>query len=169
MGALERAQADIEEGRLWKARDRLEGFLDSGPHDQRALGLLADVCIRMGDLPAAGKYLFLTERWDGDDAAAARDALEERCGRSAAHMLRALPAKPPLEAYPSAPGVRLRRLVEEARSEGYVWGPRKEDEVLAGPPQPLLGWKGLGVVAIIALLTVGVWCLGIVFLLQLIF
>jgi hypothetical protein len=164
MGALERAREDIDAGRLWKARDRLEGYLGSDPHEQDALVLLGEVCTRMGDLPAAGKYLYLTESW-GDGAA--REAFEERYGRSAARMLNALPAKPPLERYPPEVAARLGRLVDEAREDGHRWG-RKVEE-LGGPPRSSLVLKERAVVAALALLTVGIWILGVVFLLQLVF
>jgi hypothetical protein len=164
MGALERAQADIEAGRLWKARDRLEGYLATNPHDQEALVFLGDVCTQMSDLPAAGKYLYLTESW-GDGAV--KDAFEERYGRSAARMLNALPAKPPLERYPPEVAARLRHLVDETREGGYLWD-RKVVQ-LGGPPRPALVWKERAVVAALALLTVGIWLLGLTFLLQLIF
>jgi hypothetical protein len=164
VGALERAQEDIEAGRLWKARDRLDGYLATDPHDQQALVLLGEVCTRMGDLPAAGKYSYLTESWREGPA---WDAFEERHGRSAARMLNALPAKPPLECYPPSVAARLGRLVDQAREDGHLWG-RKVEE-LGGPPPPSLVWKERALFVTFALLTVGIWILGLVFLLQLVF
>lgn len=67
---LERARADIDAGRLWKARDRLRGVVGARPADQDALGLLGEVHLRMGDDPEAGRWLFVTEL--DDDAARAR-------------------------------------------------------------------------------------------------
>jgi hypothetical protein len=165
VGALERARAEVEAGRLWKARDRLEGYLGTDAHGQDVLALLADVCVRMGDLPAAGKYLYLTESWGGGDGVV-REAFEERCGRSAVQMLRALPAKPPLDGYPPDVAARLDRLIGGAREEGYLWG-RKVEE-LGGPPRSSLVLKERAVVAALALFTVGIWILGVVFLLQLV-
>ncbi|HXV33632.1 MAG TPA: DUF6584 family protein [Gaiellaceae bacterium] len=138
MRALERAREEVEAGGLWKARDRLEGYLATNPHDQETLLFLGEVYTRMGDLPAAGKYLYLTESW-GDGAA--REAFEERYGRSAARMLNALPAKPPLEAYPPKVAARLSRLVDETREGGHLWG--RKVEQLGGPPRSSLVWKGV--------------------------
>jgi hypothetical protein len=172
VGALERAQADIDAGRLWKARDRLEGYLATDAHDQEALQLLGETCRRMGDLPAAGRYWYLTEDYARDEAAA--DAFEERRGGSAVEMLRELPVKPPLDRYPSVVRERLYTLVEDARAEGYTWDAtvrRLSDELseLTPPPSRGSNAKVYAVVTALILLTVGVWVLGIVFLLQLVF
>jgi hypothetical protein len=53
-----------------------------------------------------------------------------------------------------------------AREEGYLWG-RKVEE-LGGPPRSSLVLKERAVVAALALFTVGIWILGVVFLLQLV-
>jgi hypothetical protein len=82
-------------------------------------------------------------------------------------MLHALPAKPPLEQYPGEVAARLDRLVDEAREDGYLWG--RKVEGLGGPPRPVLVWKERAVASLLLLLTVGVWVLGLVFLLRLIF
>ena len=78
---MERVRTDIKEGRLWKARDRLHGLLQADPSNQEILGQLGEVCFRMGDLPQAGRYWYLTER-SGEDVDLAALAFEERFGRN---------------------------------------------------------------------------------------
>ncbi len=166
MGALERARGDIDAGRLWKARDRLEGLLRTAPEQQDALRLLGEVCNRMGDLPAAGKYWYLTEDCGGEAGAEARLAFEERCGRSAAQMLRALPVKPPLDRYPQAVRERIAEL----------GGPSLEGDGLvrkAGPPtyeadpgRGTMDTAGCLVVLALVALTAGIWVLGWIYLVE---
>ena len=118
--ALARAEADVAAGNLWKARDRLDGLLAQRPADQEVLGLLGDVSFRMGDLPAAGRYWFLTER-SGADVEQAVAAMYERHGRGPLPLLNVLPVKPPLDAYPPLVHERLRRLVDGVDDPGEFW------------------------------------------------
>jgi hypothetical protein len=64
MPKLERIHRDMQAGRLWKARDRLQGMLGTYPRSQEVMELLGDVLFRMGDWPEAGRYWFHTERND---------------------------------------------------------------------------------------------------------
>ncbi len=73
---LTRATEDFEAGRLWKARDRLQGHRAAAPADQEVLELLGLVHYAMGALPAAGLAWLLTAR-EGEDVDAARAAPEE--------------------------------------------------------------------------------------------
>lgn len=73
---VERAQRDIEDGRLWKARDRLAGALVHR-QDNEVVSLLATVHQLMGDLPAAGALWFVLER-DDDDTRQSLEAWRER-------------------------------------------------------------------------------------------
>jgi hypothetical protein len=79
---LERARVDVEAGAPWKARDRLQGLVRLWPADQQVLGMLGEVLCAMGDLPAAGRCWYLTER-TGADVDAATAAMERRHGRGA--------------------------------------------------------------------------------------
>lgn len=121
-GALQRARADIETGRLWKARDRLQGYLRHAPADQRALHLLGDVCYRMGDLPLAGRYFYLTDR-SGGDVDAAVGAFQEREGSKPVGLIHALGVHGPIEMFPTAVQLRLQGLRAAAKADGWDWQP----------------------------------------------
>jgi hypothetical protein len=114
--ALDRAQRDIEEGRLWKARDRLIGRLRALPTDRPTLDMLGDVYWRMGDLPKAGAVWALTDRTDSD-ARAAFDATRERHGHDPEQLLGALHIRAPLDDYGSEVALRLRALDKDSRFE----------------------------------------------------
>lgn len=92
MPNLARVQQEIANGRLWKARDRLLGLFSAYPTSQEVLQLLGEVFYKMGDLPEAGRYWYLTEYNDGLAQEALR-ALRERCGSDPCIILRQLPVR----------------------------------------------------------------------------
>ena len=110
---LERARAEIAAGRLWKARERLAGVIRFDRYDQKVLELLGEVHFSMGDLPAAGRLWFLTER-SGHEAESARAALQERYGDDPALILESIPFSGDLERYPVFVRSRLDELVTQA-------------------------------------------------------
>ncbi|MBJ7329935.1 MAG: hypothetical protein JHC95_08570 [Solirubrobacteraceae bacterium] len=120
---IERARADLANGRPWKARDRLQGALRTSPHDAAVLNLLGDVLWGMGDHPAAARYWILVGR-RGADADTARWAFEERTGRDLGLQLREIHAVPPLEAYPAEAQGQLALLAAAADGAGLGPWPR---------------------------------------------
>jgi hypothetical protein len=87
--AVQRARADLDAGREWKARERLVGHL-AGAFDAEALELLGEVNYLMRDLPAAGAAWFGTAR-RGQDVDDAIEAWRERHGDQFAQMWSSLP------------------------------------------------------------------------------
>jgi hypothetical protein len=87
--AVQRARADLDAGREWKARERLVGHL-AGEYDAEALELLGEVNYVMRDLPAAGAAWFGTAR-RGKDVDEAVEAWRERHGDHFAQMWSSLP------------------------------------------------------------------------------
>jgi hypothetical protein len=87
--AVQRARADLDAGREWKARERLVAHL-SGEFDAEALELLGEVNYAMRDLPAAGAAWFGTAR-RGKDVDEAVEAWRERYGDHFAQMWSSLP------------------------------------------------------------------------------
>jgi hypothetical protein len=115
-------QDDIDAGRLWKARDRLQGHYSRNHADQVVLDLLGSVWYAMGDLPQAGRHWFLTER---SDAAAtdAREAFHERFSHDAGAVLRALPRPAAPSEYPDSVRLRLEELASIAGATDRRWYP----------------------------------------------
>jgi hypothetical protein len=87
--AVQRARADLDAGREWKARDRLVGHL-AGEYDAEALELLGEVHYSMRDLPSAGAAWFGTTR-RGQDVDDAVEAWRERHRDHFTEMWRSLP------------------------------------------------------------------------------
>jgi hypothetical protein len=119
---LARIREDIDAGRLWKARDRLQGHLNDAPADQVILDLLGQVWFAMGDLPQAGRHWWLTER-DDEPARLARAAFTERFGDQPVGILRALPRPAPPDRYPASVAARLDALAAAIKAAGVRWEP----------------------------------------------
>lgn len=103
-------QKEIEKGRLWKARDRLLGLFSTYPTSTDVLELLGEVFYKMGDMPQAGRYWYLTECSD-EMAVVALRAFVERCGNDPCVMLRQLPIRQHLDKYGPIVFKRLQELV----------------------------------------------------------
>jgi hypothetical protein len=76
---VERALQDIDRNELWRARERLEGYIGSTGYDRDVVELLGDVCYRMGDHPNAGRYWFFTPA-DSSQKQSAIETFVRRCG-----------------------------------------------------------------------------------------
>jgi hypothetical protein len=111
----------------------------------------------MKDFPAAGVYWSLTDRDLPPDVEA---ALNERFG-SAHQVLRAMPARPPVEQYPERVQVRLRALITAAGEEGFAWEPKIRK--LEGR-RSRGGWWELPATFALLFFTLGIWIMGWIFL-----
>ena len=112
----------------------------------------------MGDLPAAGRYWFLTEH-DDPRRAQAEAALYERHGRGALELIRALPVKASIEAYPPAVQERLHSLQAEVEQVGFRWVPGASRQAERAPKETRsAAWLG----GAVAVLGCGVFLVGLV-------
>ena len=125
-GAVQRARADLEAGREWKARERLVGHLAT-EYDAEALELLGEVSYTMRDLPAAGAAWFGTTR-RGQDVDESVEAWRERHGDHFAQMWSSLP-RSVRELEGNKRVDALRRRAEQVGSSGGAAG-------TAGQSQP---------------------------------
>lgn len=57
---LDKANREIEKGNLWRAKEILQGAIRSGSYDVQLFEMMGTVFLRMGDLPEAGRFLFLS-------------------------------------------------------------------------------------------------------------
>lgn len=115
----------------------------------------------MGDLPRAAAYWFLTEK-EGPEVESALHALKERHGAGALGLIRALPVRAGIDAFPPQVQERLRQLQQEVkRSHGYNWNPQPRGK---GESTGQLKSSNSVVHAITLLAvvtaTVGVWVIG---------
>lgn len=156
--AVIRAEADLTEGSLWKARDRLASYLQSHPTDLAAIELLGSVYLRMGDLPAAGRWWFFSPL-DDDDHRRAREVFVAHRGGQAEQVRKHLPRMP--EAAALEPSV-LQRL---AALDWEPSGPRSSDQPPAAEESG--GWLAdFFFISLALALTVGLWLAGLVWLIR---
>lgn len=87
--AVQRARADLEAGREWKARDRLSSYVAES-YDAEALELLGEVHYAMRDLPSAGAAWFGTAR-RGADVDEAIEAWRDKHSDEFTQMWHSLP------------------------------------------------------------------------------
>lgn len=119
---LDRATEDLEAGRLWKARDRASGLFGARPTDQDVLGLTGEIYYRMGDLPRAAAFWYLTDR-SGPEVVEALEAMHERYPR-AEDVVAVLPIRARIDAFPHPVQLRLRELQDALAVEtGRTWEP----------------------------------------------
>lgn len=57
---LDKAQHELEQGNLWRAKEILQGAVRSDGYDVQLFEMMGTVLLRMGDLPEAGRFLFLS-------------------------------------------------------------------------------------------------------------
>jgi hypothetical protein len=124
-----KVEAALNAGEAWKARDLLRGRISSSPYTADLYEQMGVVLLRMGDVPEAGKYLFLSGRQKPDYEPAVGVFLR-RYGRSGwRQLVAAFPAsarKAPLGALPEP----VKRALEE-RGFGASEGRRRGTVSLA--------------------------------------
>ncbi|MCW5960873.1 MAG: hypothetical protein KIS76_11985 [Pyrinomonadaceae bacterium] len=60
MSFLEKAERELAAGNLWRAKEILQGSIPSAGYNIELFEKLGNVLLQMGDLPEAGKFLFLS-------------------------------------------------------------------------------------------------------------
>ena len=162
MPNLDRVQQEIINGRLWKARDRLLGLFVTYPNSQEVLELLGEVFYKMGDLPEAGRYWYLTECSD-KLVQEAIHSFSERCGSKPCVMLKQLPIREYYEKYGPVALKRLQELLHQCpeekqpRIKSYL--PWEELEEMLEPSKWAL-WCDRLVSSLCLILLLGPWLAG---------
>lgn len=159
-----RVREDLEAGRLWKARDRVTGLFAARPTDQAVLELSAEVYFRMGDLPRAGAFWYLTE-CSGTDVDTAMAAMRERYP-TASDVVAGLPIRDGIESFPESVRVRLAALQAAVKEQsGRDWVPAARHARSPTPstsPSSKLAATGCSLVAVAGLVVFVVGLISIV-------
>lgn len=161
MPNLDRVQQEIANDRLWKARDRLLGLFATFPTSQEVLELLGEVFYKMGDLPEAGRYWYLTECSD-ELVQDAVHTFRERCGSNPCIMLKQLPIREHLEKYGPVALKRLQELLhqcpEDKRPMVKSYLPSEELDEMCESKWSI--WRDRIVSSISLILLIGPWIVG---------
>jgi hypothetical protein len=155
---VERARADLAAGEPWRARERLNGAFANDRGNAEIIEMLGEVYAQMGDLPAAGRWWYLSAADDGrhDEA---RAAYEARHGHRAEEIRGQLPR--------FGPDLTLAASVLE-RLEAIGWEPTVPDaQEPAATEQTVLGRASDALFLTgLVLATAGIWLVGLVWLIQ---
>ncbi|MDQ3686198.1 MAG: hypothetical protein M3430_11450 [Acidobacteriota bacterium] len=60
MRTLEKAERELAQGNLWRAKEILQGSVSDAGYNIELFEKYGIVLLKMGDLPEAGKFLFLS-------------------------------------------------------------------------------------------------------------
>jgi hypothetical protein len=142
---------------------RLESFVSQYPSHQEALELLGEVLFRMGDLPRAGRYWFMTARND-EEAQLAVAALRSIYPRPE-HLLAALRVREEPVGYPPAAIERFEKVVAEAQLRGFHWAPLPDGGSVVLAPVRRRWWHTL-LAAVFTLVVVAIFVAGTIRLVE---
>lgn len=125
MKTIERALAEVEAGRLWRAKEILNGSLGNHPFSPELYKAYGDVLKRMGDLREAGKFLFLAGDDDENSFEAIKIFLNHQQAAEQKAFYATFPAKARLARLSDYPPL----VAEELRRRGF-----QEEIMQSAPP-----------------------------------
>lgn len=127
MKVLEKAEREIENGRLWRAKEILQGSIAHAKYNSDVFEKLGQVLLRMGDLPDAGKYLFLSGARKADYEPAIEIFLQKH--RDPYDLFRTFPRSARLRQFAEYPP----QLADELRRLGFKEPLKKNDRGVVSP------------------------------------
>jgi len=147
MGALERAERDIERGDYGLARLRLVSYLSTQGYDPDLLARLGRIAYDMHDPFAAGMY-WLTSTAEGPEVEEAIAAFRRRSGHTPTQIVSQLPRMLRMAGIHAYPKIVQDRLFRLGLDEAILFTP--------GPPRdaPVAKWKERGCLAVALLVLV---------------
>lgn len=153
---LDKARRELDHGNLWRAKEILQGAIRSENYDAELYEMMGIVFLRMGDLPEAGRFLFLSGVRKDEYLEAIELFLSRHRGKEAHEFVRSFPRKGRLRTvseYPDEVAQVLREVGFTGKvtdEDGRVYTPRNWKDVV--------GWLTCGtiVVVIIGLIILGV-------------
>lgn len=162
MPFLEKAERELANGNLWRAKEILQGALPSAGYNIELFEKLGVVLLRMGDLPEAGKLLFLS----GVRKPEYQEAISiflQKYGKSPLNLFQTFPHPAKLSKISEYPVVVAKKLRELNLPEVLK---AESDKVVAPPEDDKLFLIGC---AIVVLVFIALIILGIVKLYEIVF
>jgi len=133
MKLIQRAQEQIENGKLWRAKDILKGSLSNYPFSPELYQAYGELLLRMGDLRDAGKFLFLSGKRGPNYENSINIFLSQFQNGKKEQFYSAFPARARLSKLSDYPVV----VAEELKKRGYT-------EIIqhrAAPPREKTKWQ----------------------------
>ena len=154
MKVIERAQEQIQQGKLWRAKDILSGSLSNYPFTPEFYRAYGKLLLRMGDLREAGRFLFLSGTREPNYSDAIAIFLSQFENTTKNNLYSAFPSRArlaKLSDYPAA-------VADELKKRGF-------EEIIrhsAAPPSPKrfrdkvkAGCLAIFIIAIVILIGIG--------------
>lgn len=160
---LDKARRELEQGNLWRAKEILQGAIGSENYDVQLYEMMGTVLLKMGDLPEAGRFLFLSGVRTPEYTEAIEIFLSRHRRSKPQEFLHILPRKARLSTvseYPHEVAQVLREIgcPETLKDkDGRIYEPQNAKDIA--------GWLGCGTIAIVLL---GLIILGAIKLLEII-
>jgi len=155
-----RVEAELSAGRLWRAKQILQGQVGTYPFESGLYQLLGEVLLEMGDDIEAGKYRFLAGNGPEDDSAV---ALFLQQFNDPQHLFASFPAHAKLGSIDEYP-VPVRALL---RDQGVQ--PWPSSRAPRPPRRPVWSWIGRLWAAVFFVLIYGIVITGFVGLIGIFF
>lgn len=117
---MAKVEAEISQGKLGIARDRLHGLIDTYACDLTLRSRLGDVYFKLGYPAMAGRFWYLDSDLDAEKETAVAAFLRE-CGNNSAAVLRRLKIRcePEMLSDPEA-GKRVTKMLAECEAKSYT-------------------------------------------------
>ena len=125
MKVVQRAQEQIQQGKLWRAKDILRGSLSNYPFTPELYFAYGDLLFQMGDLREAGKFLFLSGKREPIYLGAITIFISQFKNGNKEQFYAAFPARARLLRLSEYPAV----VAEELKKRGYT-------EIIQPPAAP---------------------------------
>ncbi len=152
MRAFQNAEKEVAAGNLWLAREILRGSIPNAGYNTELFEQLGTVCLLMGDLPEAGRYLFLSGR-EKPEYEKAVEIFLRRHGKNWRTLWQTFPHQAKLSnlsEYPDIVGQQLRGVGFPEVLKSKAISNLRDPEVT----QSVIVW--LIVVSVLALLVLGI-------------
>lgn len=158
---LDKARRELDHGNLWRAKEILQGAIRSESYDVELYEMMGTVFLRMGDLPEAGRFLFLSGVRRNDYLEAIELFLSKHKGKAPQEFVHLFPRKARLRTVSEYPH-EVAQLLKET---GFRKTVTDEDGKVYPPHdwKDVAGWITCGTIAVVVL---GLIVLGAIKLLE---
>jgi hypothetical protein len=161
---LDKARQEIEQGNLWRAKEILQGAIGRENYDAQLFEMMGIVFLRMGDLPEAGRFLFLSGVRNPEYREAIELFLSRHRRKELPEFIYLFPRKARLRTVSEYP----HEVAQVLRDMGFPEVLKHEDGRIYGPSQTgkdIGGWLTCGPIAVAVIVLI---ILGIIKLLEII-
>lgn len=150
---IQKARLARDEGRLWRAKEILQGRLASHPFDADTHEELGSVLLEMGDIAEAGRFLFISGARKEAYTESIKTYLDRYSNTTAARLHSSFPSRARAVALTDLPST----VADELKERGFT-----KRELRKLKPQTLGSKLENLLTLIIALIVMALFCFGLI-------